>query len=114
MSGSNKLRTTILLLVISFICFYSGAKAVEMGNAELGFRVAAQICAECHSISAEGSLSPNNNAPEFKEIANTSGMSAQALYVWLRSPHPTMPNLKLEIQNEEDVIAYILSLKDKN
>jgi hypothetical protein len=33
--------------------------------------------------------------------------------VWLQTPHPTMPNLIVDAQDREDVIAYILSLQDK-
>lgn len=108
------MKVPILLFIISLIVFCPGVKAAQMGNAELGFQVALQICAECHSISPEGLSSPNPDAPKFKEIANSPGLSKLALYVWLRSPHPTMPNLALEIQDEEDLFAYILSLKDKD
>ena len=108
------MKAFVLLFIISLVGFYPGVRAAEMGNAELGFQVASQICAECHSISPEGLSSPNSDAPKFKEIANSPGLTKLALYVWLRSPHPTMPNLALEIQDEEDLFAYILSLKDKD
>ena len=106
------MKITTLILVLTLVGLYSSVKAQQMGSPELGFRFAQDVCSECHSVSPEGSLSPNSDALSFKDIANIPGMSAQALYVWFRSPHPTMPNLALEIQDEEDVFAYILSLKD--
>lgn len=107
------MKITTSLLVMSLVGLYSSVYGQQMGSPELGFRFAMKVCAECHSVSPKGSLSPNSNALPFKDIANIPGMSAQALYVWFRSPHPTMPNLALEIQDEEDVFAYILSLKDE-
>ena len=47
-----------------------------------------------------------------KEIANTSGMTATALTVWLQTSHPTMPNIILEPNDVSNVVAYILSLKN--
>jgi hypothetical protein len=41
-------------------------------------------------------------------------MSRMALTVWFQSPHPNMPNLILEPGTRDDVIAYILSLRDTN
>ena len=49
--------------------------------------------------------------PAFREIANTSGMTATAIRVFLRTSHPKMPNLILTPEETDDVIAYILSLR---
>ena len=108
------MKIFILTCFISFVGFCSGVKAEIMGSARTGLDIASQICAECYSVTPDRSLSPNVDAPSFKEIANIPGMSVQALYVWMRSPHPTMPNLALEFQDEEDLFAYILSLKDEH
>ncbi len=40
-------------------------------------------------------------------------MTATALAAFLRSPHPTMPNLILNDEEARDVISYILSLRDR-
>ncbi len=103
------LMTAIIMTVL-----LPTVEAQELGDPASGLNFAKRVCAECHWVLPEESISPNLQATSFKEIANTPGMTAQALFVWFRTPHPTMPNLILEIENEEDVIAYILSLKDKN
>jgi hypothetical protein len=36
-----------------------------------------------------------------------------SLQVWLQTSHPTMPNIIIEPKDMSDVIAYILSLKDR-
>jgi hypothetical protein len=50
--------------------------------------------------------------PAFRDIANTPGMTATALRVFLTSSHPKMPNLILTPEETADVTAYILSLRD--
>jgi hypothetical protein len=50
--------------------------------------------------------------PAFREIANTPGMTARAIRVFLTSSHPKMPNLILTPEEIADVSAYILSLRD--
>jgi hypothetical protein len=52
--------------------------------------------------------------PAFREIANTPGMTATALQVFLTSSHPKMPNLTLSPEEKADVVAYILSLRDQH
>ena len=49
-------------------------------------------------------------APAFKEIANTPGMSITALTVWSRTSHSTMPNLVIDSADMDNLVAYILSL----
>jgi hypothetical protein len=51
-------------------------------------------------------------APDFQAIANTPGMTATALRAFLQTPHPKMPNLILTPEQSDDVIAFLLSLRD--
>jgi mono/diheme cytochrome c family protein len=93
------------------------AGAQEWGDAGKGLQFARKACAECHAVLKRQALSPAPNAPTFKEIANTPGMTWTALVVWFRSVHPTvpkrMPNFILSDDDMDNVIAYILSLRDK-
>jgi mono/diheme cytochrome c family protein len=83
----------------------------EIGNPQAGFEYAHATCAACHAISEE--KSPVPNAPRFKDVANTPGITPTALIVWLQgAQHPTMPNLVIRGQELRNVAAYILSLKD--
>jgi len=47
----------------------------------------------------------------FSDIANTRGITATALRVFLTTSHSKMPNLILTPEETADVIAYILSLR---
>jgi hypothetical protein len=54
-----------------------------------------------------------NIGPAFRDIANTPGMTATAIRVFLTSSHPTIPNLVLTRAEIANVTAYILSLRDQ-
>jgi tetratricopeptide (TPR) repeat protein len=85
--------------------------AMDIGNARKGLSYAQKVCAACHNVS-ESNASPNNKAPPFKHVANLPGVSLAALTEWSRTPHSSMPNLIVEPNDMDDLIAYILSLKD--
>ena len=87
--------------------------AQDMGDPKRGATLAQTVCAECHTVDGTPKSSPNPMAPSFANVAKSSGMTALALRVWLQSPHPTMPNLTLNNEEKDDVIAYILSLKGR-
>jgi cytochrome c len=89
-----------------------GAAAQEV-NIAAGHAFASEACKACHVVDAQ-EKSPRNlaMAPGFRDIANTPGMTATALRVFMTSSHPKMPNLILGPQQTADVIAYILSLRD--
>ena len=84
------------------------------GDPQAGRAFALEVCAACHVVSSR-QLAPARFAvaPSFHAIANTAGMTALALKVFLTTPHKTMPNLILHADEAADVIAYILSLRDK-
>ena len=104
------MRRLMLMLILSFAAL-SGVAAQATGDPQAGAAYAKQYCAKCHTIAGENK-SPEPTAPRFKDVANTSGMTATALRVWLQTSHPTMPNIILEPKELSNVVAYILSLKD--
>jgi hypothetical protein len=46
-------------------------------------------------------------------IATTPGMTATALEVWFRTPHPSMPNLVLSDNERHDLIAFIETFRTR-
>ncbi len=85
-----------------------------MGNLDMGGRLAAEVCAECHAIKAGDFDSPNLDAPAFQDIADRPSTTALSLGVWFRSPHPTMPNFVLTPDETSNLIAYFFSLREKS
>ena len=89
------------------------ADAEDIGDAGKGLAYAQKVCAGCHNVLRTEAASPNRQAPPFKKIANTPGMTVTALTVWSRTTHPTMPNLVIDPNDMDDLIAYILSLREQ-
>lgn len=96
---------------IAFALIAVEASAQDMGDAKKGGDFARMVCAECHAVNADQTRSPNAKAPAFAAVSKTSGMTEMALRTWLQTSHPTMPNLVLKVEERDDVVAYILSLK---
>ena len=82
------------------------------GDVSRGLAYAQKTCAECHAVLPSQTTSPRPGLATFKNVANTPGMTATAILVWLQTPHPTMPNLMIATSDRDDVIAYITSLKE--
>jgi mono/diheme cytochrome c family protein len=98
-------------LIILSIVLGSSAQAYEAGNIASGLNYAEAVCAECHAVKKGQRTSPHERATAFETVANARGMSPMALRVWFQSPHPSMPNLVLKEKTADDLIAYIMSLK---
>jgi mono/diheme cytochrome c family protein len=85
----------------------------QQGDIAAGHAFAREACKACHEVEArEPSPRMIEIGPAFRDIANTPGMTATALRVFLTSSHPKMPNLILTPEETADVTAYILSLRD--
>ena len=100
------------LAILSLVLLFTAPVAAqEAGDPQAGATYAKQYCARCHAIANEDA-SPEHTAPRWKDVANTSGMTATALTVWLQTSHPTMPNIIIAPNDMRNVVAYILSLKN--
>lgn len=107
------MKHMILFAAVITLALMTGARAQD-ADKEAGQAYAKEVCAKCHAILANEELSPLPDAPAFQTVADTPGMTALALSVWLQSSHPTMPNIILEQNDMRNVIAYITSLKKAN
>jgi mono/diheme cytochrome c family protein len=89
----------------------SQAQAQQIDQARRGLSLAKFACAQCHSVQKRSRRSPDAAAPRFEDIAN-SGMTAAAISVALQTtPHRRMPNVRLNRDDLNDLVTYILSLK---
>lgn len=102
---------SVLLNVAACISDQTSPAAAQMDSVGRGRAVAENVCSACHAVGPGQVSSPNPNAPTFEHVANTPGMTARALSVWMRSPHPTMPNYVLTQGQIDDVSAYLESLR---
>jgi mono/diheme cytochrome c family protein len=82
------------------------------GDIALGRHIAESWCTRCHQINLD-ELAPLSYPPSFAEIANMPSTTALAINVFLRTSHDVMPNYQLSHEEIDDVVAFIMSLKDK-
>ena len=86
-----------------------------------GRSVAQRVCTACHVVSPDQEFAPilRKPAPRFDAIANKPATSAESLRAFLTTTHRTianpdgMPNPQLTDQQVEEVIRFILSLRDR-
>lgn len=95
-----------------FVAFCTGASAGGPGEDERvrGWTIATQLCSECHVIgraSQPGAFA----GPSFLRVANMPSTTGPALAVFLQSHHRRMPSLRLDRDERDAVIDYILSLR---
>jgi cytochrome c2 len=99
--------------ILAASAFVANAQEAS-GNSEAGRVYAREICSPCHAVTAEQAAQRMIAiAPDFHTIANTPGMTATALRAFLQTPHPKMPNLIPTPEQSADVIAFLLSLRDR-
>jgi cytochrome c len=103
-----------ILLAIAALFFISlhrasGATPVS-DSAAAGHRLAEAWCTACHVIDAT-TAGTSNPAPDFVAIANLPSTTALSVKVFLKTSHPTMPNLVITPEQADDLASYIVSLK---
>jgi len=106
-------------IFLGFVALASLGSPVAVSDESLpGDPVAGRIfaeseCSDCHDISREGDDYPLNTAPSFLDVATQRSTTGLSLRVFLRSTHRDMPDLILTEREQDDVIAYILSLRGR-
>lgn len=103
-------KAAAVMIAACFVPLYANAQ--EIGDAAIGHVFATKHCTQCHAIEPGDGASPNLEAPSFTGVAKTSGMTGRALAAWFDTSHPTMPNFVLHTDDRDNVIAYIMSLKN--
>jgi mono/diheme cytochrome c family protein len=82
----------------------------SLGDAKSGHQLAIDLCSGCHRVDSStfGIFAAN-----FEEVAKMPSTTALSLRVFLQSSHKNMPNIMLGPKQIDDVISYILSLREK-
>lgn len=103
---SAALRATLLATLLTG----AAVQAASATDAARGRALAVQLCSRCHIIGGEQEAG-GFVGPSFVGIANMPSTTGLALTVFLQSHHQRMPSLRLERDERDAVIDYILSLK---
>ena len=107
MSGSRARSVASLLNAILLLAPVVAAAA----DPERGLQLGRRWCASCHLVEAVGPAS--DAAPPFVAISMDPAITPERLHAWLTKPHPPMPDLQLTRSEEDDILAYIMSLKSR-
>ena len=100
-------------LLLGLMFMSTGAAADELlGDPTAGRRLAEDVCSACHVIAPGEASTTESNAPAFPDLANTPRVTALSLRVFLQSPHERMPDFRLDRDETDNVIAYILSMEE--
>ncbi|MHB2210856.1 c-type cytochrome [Methylobacterium sp. CM6257] len=111
-----RLRGVSAALLAGAILARAGGPAAAGDHRAQGRTVAVQLCSSCHVIGRdplEDRLEGGFVGPSFARIANMPATTGLALNVFLQSHHQRMPSLRLDRDELDAVIDYILSLKSE-
>jgi mono/diheme cytochrome c family protein len=99
---------------VAIVIIYSALAAVADAQAAAarGEALAQSWCSRCHALKPDQS-SANPTAPRFSDVAADPSITEYSLRAFLKSPHPTMPNIMMKTDDMEDTASYILSLKPR-
>ena len=78
-----------------------------------GEELARAWCSECHQVERDRLSQPIWDIPSFTSVARAPATTESALRAFLSSPHPSMPNIKLTPADTDEIVAYILSLRQR-
>lgn len=99
--------------VLAMVAAFAGAAAAaDTVATEPGRRLAERWCDECH-VPGAPVKGQAGVAPSFRAVANDPATTERSVRVFLRSPHPTMPNVSLTREQIDDLVTYILGLKER-
>ena len=104
------------IIVSSIVAASTHAASDGPGSIGFGRHLAEEICGECHRVSQPPTAKPppmqeELAAPDLVERMRDPGVTEMALRSYLRTSHPVMPNIRLSIEETDDVVAYLMSLK---
>lgn len=115
-SSDRQVRTNLSLMAVAataLTLISTSAGGADIGDPRRGRDYAEAVCAQCHAVKPAEKASPRLEATPFSVFAQAPGLNQTALGVFLQTPHAEMPNLIVSGQDRDDLIAYIIGLRDK-
>ena len=98
----------IALIVVAAACMASPALGQ---STQRGAELAKRWCAGCHVVERTPAAASADGLPTFPALANVPGQTADRLRAAMNPQHSRMPDLALSKQQQDDLAAYILSLR---
>ena len=97
-----------LAMLVALPLAPAGAQDMARGQA-----LAERWCANCHVVNAAAGTGQSNGLPTFPAIAARPDMNAAILKGAMSATHSRMPDFELGARDQDDLAAYILSLRKR-
>jgi cytochrome c len=91
---------------VFFLPAIAAAQDVERGR-----ELAQRWCSGCHTVERSPAAARADGIPSFRAVAAVPGISAERLRAAMNPTHGRMPDLALSKRDQDDLAAYILSLR---
>jgi mono/diheme cytochrome c family protein len=104
-------HATLAVAAAALVVTLSTAPAQDRGNVASGRDLAGHWCGNCHQINRGPPARPGVST--FEQVARLPSTTALSLRVFLRTSHADMPNIEMSDADADDLIAYILTQKEK-
>jgi mono/diheme cytochrome c family protein len=85
--------------------------AQEIGDVAAGKRLAETWCSSCHVVAPSAQTGASTGVPTFAAVARMPSTTPISLRAFLQTPHARMPDLHLNRDETDNLIAYILTLR---
>ena len=98
----------IVMLLSIATCGLAAAQDAMRGQA-----LAERWCANCHVVNQAATTGRADGLPTFPALAARKDVTAATLKGAMTATHSRMPDLQLGARDQEDLVAYIFSLRPK-
>lgn len=102
--------TLLLLLALSLA---TPARLAWGQDVLRGQALAERWCANCHVVNRMATTGRADGLPTFPAFANRKDVTAATLKGAMTATHSLMPDLQLGARDQEDLVAYIFSLRSQ-
>ena len=103
-----KIAKCLAALLLSSLSF---AGLAEAQDAVRGQALAERWCANCHVVSRTATTGRSDGLPTFPALAARKDVTAATLKGAMTATHSRMPDFQLGARDQEDLVAYIFSLR---
>jgi mono/diheme cytochrome c family protein len=102
----NPIRSALLVVALALLPGLAAAQDILRGQA-----LAERWCANCHVVNRAATTGRSDGLPTFPALAARTGVTAATLKGAMTATHSRMPDFQLGARDQEDLVAYIFSLR---
>lgn len=107
-AASTRLMLQLLTPLLAVLPCVAQAQDIDRGR-----EIAQRWCANCHIVARSPAAGRADGLPTFPAIAARQETTAASLRGVMTVAHGRMPDFSLAPRDQEDLIAYIFSLRQK-